>query len=363
MEEKILFLIIRKMSNEATLEELQELDHYLLSHPETGTYLDLVEHIWNQHDTTDAEENIAASYQKHISRHNLTFSENIVPARPPVYQLLWRKRYLIAAACLLIFISGVYFYTSDQGRSDKPLHTTEVLTAKKSRKEFVLPDGTRVWLNGSSTIKYDNEMTKAAERTVYLTGEAFFDVFKDKEHPFIIKTEKISIKVLGTEFNVKAYPGDKKTETTLIRGSIELTVNNKPYQKIMLKPNEKIVLLDSIYETGNKKPDNNERTTAEASKMQLMILDIQPITVYDKEYIVETSWVENNLAFENESLENLAPRLEKWFDVKIEINSKLSKSMHFTGVFNKQTLEEALSSLQLANPFKFKINQGHVYIN
>jgi ferric-dicitrate binding protein FerR (iron transport regulator) len=206
-------------------------------------------------------------------------------------------------------------------------------------------------------------MNKAENRLVYLSGEAFFDVTKNKEHPFIIKTDKISIKVLGTEFNVKAYPNEKKTETTLLRGAIELTVNNKPYQKIMLKPNEKIVLVDSTHETDNKTTDHKTHAAVDAGKIQLVIEDVQPVFVHNKEYVVETSWRENNLVFDNETLEDLAPRLEKWFDVTIDINSKSLRSRHFTGVFNKQTLEEALISLQLANPFTFKINQRHVYLN
>lgn len=363
MEEKILFLITRKLSNEATPEELQELDYYISAHPEAVSYLDLVESIWNQQHKDAFEEDIEASYQKHISRHKPEFTKTDIPPHIPVYRKLFSLRPLLAAACVAILLVSLSLYLTDSANPGKPKLGMEVLTAKKSQKEFVLPDGTRVWLNGSSTLKYDNEMANADTRLVYLSGEAFFDVAKNKERPFVIKTDKISIKVLGTEFNVKAYPNEAKTETTLLRGSIELTVNNKPYQKIMLKPNEKIVLVDSLQGDDGKKTDPKMHSTSEAGKVQLVIEDVQPVLVHNKEYVVETSWMEHNLVFENETLEDLAPRLEKWFDVTIEINSKVPKSMHFTGVFNKQTLEEALISLQLANPFTFKINQRHVYIN
>ena len=363
MEEKILFLITRKMSNEATPEELHELDHYIYTHPEAASYLDLVETIWKQQHIAVFEEDIETSYQKHINRHQPTFIENTILLKPTVYRRLWNAGSLLVAACVLAVLAGIYLYLTDFVKPGQANLAMEVLTARNARKELVLPDGTKVWLNGSSTLKYDNDMTRANTRLVYLSGEAFFDVAKDKEHPFIIKTDKISIKVLGTEFNVKAYPNEKKTETTLLRGSIELTVNNKPYQKIMLKPNEKIVLLDSLRENDGKKTDAKTRSTVDAGKTQLVIEDVQPVLVHNKEYVVETSWMEHNLVFENETLKDLAPRLEKWFDVTIEINSKVPRSMHFTGVFNKQTIEEALISLQLANPFTFKINQRHVYIN
>src|SRR5690606_22961051 len=88
-----------------------------------------------------------------------------------------------------------------------------------------------------------NSMNDNDVRSVDLEGEAFFDVAKDVDRPFLIETKEISIKVLGTAFNVKAYPDEDKTETTLLEGSIELVVNEMPKEKFMLKPNEKLAVM------------------------------------------------------------------------------------------------------------------------
>jgi ferric-dicitrate binding protein FerR (iron transport regulator) len=228
-----------------------------------------------------------------------------------------------------------------------------------------LPDGTKVWLNAGSRLSYDSGTYNKDKRSVSLSGEAFFDVTKNKERPFIIRTNRICIKVLGTAFNVKAYPEDKITETTLLRGSIELTVNNKPCRKIMLRPNEKFLLIDDLPGDAERKKValTRQQPSGSAGKTRLVIQDIQPVLVANKEYVEEISWMNNDLVFENESLEELAPRMERWFNVTIEINDASLKSLHFTGVFHKETIGEALSAMQLIKPFTYQINQNHVHIN
>src|SRR5260221_1009127 len=118
---------------------------------------------------------------------------------------------------------------------------SRITTKNGSKTNLLLPDGTRVWLNAGSSITYDSSYDKMM-REVILSGEGYFDVVRNKEKPFIIHAAKINIKVLGTQFNVKSYPTDNTTEASLIHGSIEVTFRDKPNKKIILKPNEKIVV-------------------------------------------------------------------------------------------------------------------------
>jgi ferric-dicitrate binding protein FerR (iron transport regulator) len=197
-------------------------------------------------------------------------------------------------------------------------------------------------------------------REVTLEGEAYFEVVKDSEHPFIIHTKVVDVKVLGTEFNVKAYPDDKVTETSLIRGSVELTVKNRNNEKIYLKPNEKIVVLNSsIYD--DKSTDLSKTRDQPAKE----IFSVQPINFNQIDStIIETSWVQNKLVFqEKETFKDLAVKMERWYGVQIIFeNEQLAlANAHVFGSFTTETISEALHALKEIFKFNYKIN-GNVII-
>jgi ferric-dicitrate binding protein FerR (iron transport regulator) len=289
-----------------------------------------------------------------------------------------KKRRSRQLAWLLLFIlltTGMFYGLPHLTRSVIPATNgnTQFSTELGSRRQLLLPDGTKVWLNAGSRLSYDSDMLRKDIRAVTLSGEAFFDVAKDKDRCFVIHTDKIAIRVLGTAFNVKAYPRDKITETTLMRGSVELTVNNKPYQKIVLKPKEKFALIDDGQPDPSSDPGVDPDPASAKSgrpaaphtsnKEKLVIQDVVPVEVDDKEYVKEVSWVEDNLVFQNETLEELAPKMERWFNVQIELDNARIRSLHFTGIFHKETVEQAFAALQFIQPFKFKITDNHVYIH
>ena len=391
---RIIQLIARKLSGESTAEERTELDQLLTRDPEAVYYVELITQLWDEEkireigsrEVTDTD----IAYLKHLARHRPTFapspsipkSSSATPLQPPIQTTEPQKPPSAKSrqfAWLLFFVllaAGMLYGISRLNRSSSTMNgNTEFFTQLGSRRQLTLPDGTKVWLNAGSRLSYDSNMLRKDTRTVTLSGEAFFDVAKDKDRSFVIHTDKISIRVLGTAFNVKAYPRDKITETTLMRGSVELTVNNKPYQKIVLKPREKFALIDdSQTDPGSNADPSSDSNPVPAkpgrpatplmvSKEKLVIQDVTPIEVEDKEYVKEVSWVEDNFVFQNETLEELAPKMERWFNVKIEIDNARIRSLHFTGIFHKETADQAFSALQFIQPFKFKIIDNHVYIN
>jgi ferric-dicitrate binding protein FerR (iron transport regulator) len=231
-----------------------------------------------------------------------------------------------------------------------------------SRRSLLLPDGTHVWLNAGSRIHYDSDMLQKDARIITLSGEAFFDVARDKDRPFIIHTSKIAIRVLGTAFNVKAYPQDRVTETTLMGGSIELTINSKPYQKIILKPKEKFALIDETRDSLRTQPVR-PATAVRSNPEKLVVQDVVPVEVEDKEYVKEVAWIDDNFVFQNETLEELAPKMERWFNVHIHVDNARVGNLHYSGIFHKETIDQALTALQLIRPFNFKITDNHVFIH
>ena len=191
----------------------------------------------------------------------------------------------------------------------------EISIKSSSRTNLVLPDGTKVWLNASSELTYEKTYGNKL-REVTLSGEAYFDVVKNKEKPFIIHTAKMDIKVLGTVFNVKCYPGEKTTETSLVRGSIEVTLKDR-LEKIMLKPNEKLII-NNADEIAEKSKTVSRKVTPSKAVIEKPIISLTHLTLLPIDStIVETAWVQNRLVFSSETFEEVVLKMERWYNVKI----------------------------------------------
>src|SRR4030095_13197274 len=226
-------------------------------------------------------------------------------------------------------------------------------TKSGSPSKIQLPDGSNVWLNASSELTYDKDFGKNL-REVSLTGEAFFDVVRDPEHPFIIHTKVIDVKVLGTQFNVKAYPEDSYTEASLIRGSLEVTVNNRPNEKHFLKPNQKVSV-----------PNNIDRLSGKIGKTKPLIVTTEPLTYYhvDSTIIIETSWVDNKLVFqENETFSEVALKMERRYGIHIIFSDEEVGDQRIYGSFTNEHISQALDALKEVFKFNYKRNGNEIII-
>ena len=360
---RIIQLLARKLSGEATPEELAELDESLRRNPEAVYYAELLGQLWEENRSKPLT-NTDRTYLKHLEKHQPVFAspaageESEPPRRRP-------SRLLVASLCTAFLLTGLLYLRSGLHKrpsSGNAGSNAEFVAQLGSRKTIVLPDGTNVRLNAGSSLRYDSDMLRKDTRMVSLSGEAFFDVANDKDRPFVIHTGRMVIRVLGTSFNVRAYPQDRITETTLLRGSVELTVNSRPYDKIILKPSEKFDLMDDTQEVSTAAAAAHP-LRRETNKEKLVVQDVIPVEVADKEYVKEVSWIDDNFVFQNETLDELAPKMERWFNVTMEIENSAIRNFHFTGVFHKETIDQALSAMQLIKPFKFKIHNNHVLIN
>jgi ferric-dicitrate binding protein FerR (iron transport regulator) len=157
----------------------------------------------------------------------------------------------------------------------------------------------------------------------------------------------MDIKVLGTAFNVRSYPNERTSEAALVRGLVQIIMRQNPGETLFLRPNEKII----INGTPNKGFKNSNQITTEAARIVLT----QMHRLKEENSSIETSWVENKLAFDNETLEQIALKLERWFDVKVTVHDTLKEST-FYGVFEDEKLDEVLTALQITGNFHFKIN-------
>lgn len=211
------------------------------------------------------------------------------------------------------------------------------------RQQVILPDGSRVVLNADSRLQV-GALFKEGKRDVYLEGEAYFDVIHDANHPFTVYMKEATIKVLGTSFNARSYNGEDYTETTLINGSVEVTLKREN-RVIRLLPREKLlyraVPLDS---TANK--------AVLSGKTQL---SVTPVRIDPTDSLTtETAWTENKLVFFDEPLEVLVKRLERWYGVDIRVENEEMKQLRFSGAFEQESLPRVLEVLQLTMPFRFR---------
>jgi ferric-dicitrate binding protein FerR (iron transport regulator) len=226
------------------------------------------------------------------------------------------------------------------------------VVSNAKRRTLQLPDGTQVWLNAGSKLVYREDFGKE-KRNVWLEGEAFFEVAADQLHPFIVNTDRITVRVLGTAFNVRAYRNDHDVEASLVRGKISVSLKDDPEKSIILSPREKFVV--------NK---GNISTTPALPRINAVKYQVQALAYEGKDssLLVETAWVSNKLAFTNQPFEEVARQMERWYDVRIHFENDSLKGILMSGIFDKETIEQALGVLQLMVKFKYTVNGRDINI-
>lgn len=372
--ERIWELMARKLAGEASEEELGELEQLLRTHPDLHVSIQTIADLWQHQPQSQDQASLDTSYRQHVERmqkmgipigqvsddNTLLLEGSRTPSR--------RRSVLWTAAGVTMIALACFFYWWKSPASTKMTALaeksppSEIITRQGSRTRVQLPDGTHVWLNAGSKLTYDKEFN-SSRREVTLTGEGYFDVVRNEKKPFIIHTEKMDVKVLGTRFNVKSYPNDKATEAALIHGSIEVSLKDRPLEKIILKPNEKIVVANRDTFLSVSNGPRSQKASLEP------LVAIKHLT-YQKEdsSIIETSWLDNKLVFEDESFKDLALKMERWYGVSIIFKDEKTAAMRFTGAFESETIEDAMRALKItatvnANTFNYTLHDKKVTIS
>lgn len=271
------------------------------------------------------------------------------------------------AAILLFAVVGVVFLYWGAGESafemKYALSSAQLYnTTAGQRRSIILNDGTQVWLNADSRLICSNDFDTGSEREVSLSGEAYFKVAHNPLRPFIIHTQKLNVKVLGTELNIEAYPGERKEVAALIRGSIEVSLRADPKREIILKPNEKITVLNNMLMSQNTFPMKENNLRLKENKFIVAPLSTDPLL---DSGTVETAWMEGKLVFRDEPFGNLAGQMERRYNVQVHFTDDSLKNYRFTGIFSTETISEALHALQLttpSDPFGYRIDGNDVFI-
>lgn len=311
---------------------------------------------------------------------------NIAPEQPLVKKL-WFKVAAAAAIAAIILSVGVYFNSLDQNRIDSRLAQQEIkpgksaatliladgrkvklgdkgtksvfvdgtnvatansnllsytvtdqasvkntlITANAEQFALRLPDGTEVWLNAASSLTYETNINARGQRVVYLEGEAYFQVAKDKAHPFLVQTADQLVEVYGTHFNVSSYAADQLTATTLLEGSVSVSANG---QTLMLKPGEQAKLQDK--------------------KLRLKAVDAA----------YAASWKDGFFMFDHEELVSVMNKLARWYGIKVVYLDESVKRETFFGTISRaKNITNVLEHLSKTKTLKFSVDQNVVYVS
>ncbi|HUN01527.1 MAG TPA: FecR family protein [Niabella sp.] len=344
IQDKLAILISRKLSGEATEEEIRELEDWLKNHPQDQYFSAVLNEYWQGHTQISIDTNEKNIHFEQILK--LAETEATDTNKYLKKFKIIRLKYLWPAASIVFIIVGFLLWSSMFSLRK----TNEVAVAKGAKTQIILPDGSKVWLNSASKLRYSkNFNTKSREVT--LEGEGFFDVIRDSARPFIVHTRAIDIHVLGTSFNVKDYGSDKAIETTLIKGLIEIVNKSDTHpSKIILHPKEKLIF--------NKVIESQKKENFSKSDYHIVSL---PKTKPDTA-INETSWIHNRLVFEGDTFRELAKKMERWYNVEIIFYNEKTANFRLRGVFEDESLDQAMKGLQMIAPFSFKVNGNKIEI-
>lgn len=247
------------------------------------------------------------------------------------------KIYQRVAAFLLIPILGLGIWFTVNQYNQLSVQYSETIAPRGQKSKIVLADGTMVWLNSDTKIKYPGNFSKK-QRDVYLDGEAFFEVTPNAHLPFIVHTSGVNVKVLGTKFNVKAYSDEDQIETSLFEGKINLLTNNavtsEEFEKEVV-PGQSFVYSKSDHQLVQNRFPRDE-------------ID---------------GWKKNQLIFKDDTFSNLVRKVERWYNVKVVYDEKLFNDRRLTvELYEGERLERFMDIISLALSVDFKYEKGEIIL-
>ena len=239
-------------------------------------------------------------------------------------------RWSIRIAGIIILPLAVFWGTKGYVNYNKGKETwVEIKAPGWTRAQFSLPDGTTGWLNSNSSVKYNGNFN--SDRQVTITGEAFFDVFRDKNRPFKVNTNEVTLSVLGTRFNIASYENEKNVEVVLEDG--KLVFNDKKMNKsYTMSPNDMVIYNKTLKDFSTKVVESNK-------------------------YV---SWTEGKLVFRNDPVDVIARRLERWYNVDVEVNGCLTEDIRLRATFVDESLEQVLYFLKRSLPINYRIENRNL---
>jgi ferric-dicitrate binding protein FerR (iron transport regulator) len=314
-------LVTRYLTGQANADELAELKKWLSVSKDNLLYFQQLKNIW------DNSEHYTDEKMVDVEKAFKTISKRVTFKSPKTnFWQYWKK---IAAVLIIPLLLGNLLYFSFHPKNPtgnrEPIYN-ELFAAFGTRSALKLSDGTSVWLNSGSSIKYPDRFV-GNNRTVILKGEAYFEVESNPKKPFIVETSSLTVKATGTKFNVYGYPSDDESAVTLVSGKVEvsLTDDKKNIKSSMLDPNQHF----SFNKTNGT------------------------VSVINDDTYKYTSWIEGKLIFRNEPLSSVVKKIGQVFNIDIEIKGEELRNYNLRATFQDESLTEILKLLKLSSPINY----------
>jgi transmembrane sensor len=345
--EEIKLLLVKYITREADEQETDRVREWVKAHPENEQYFAQLYETWQnmlylKPGVVDEEK----AYRKFSSA---------IPQEAKYRQLYkWSKVAAVIALLGILSVLLVRHYTQNVQS------IRLVSTAKGGIKKVILTDGTLVWLNAGSKLNYNADFGKK-NRTVYLEGEAFFEIAPGKKTvPFIVNTKNYTIRDIGTKFNLKSYPNDSFFETTVIKGevSVEGNIDNntREMSRIYVKPRQVLrIYYQQQKEKYTYKPDD-QHDLKNLNEIQVLQIDSAKMDKYD-------GWKENLLVFDGNTLDEISKVLERHYNVKIVMDDASLQSIRYSGSFkNVASIDKVLKLIKGNTDIDYTISGNTVTI-
>lgn len=320
--DQIYEIITRKLTGTISDEENQILDEWISKSLQNQIEFEDIQILWEK----TGEFQIPSRIDQNVALDLVHQRADIKSPKIFRLNLLYQAAAILVLAVLL---AGTYNYFFSSGGSSSEYYE-EVFAAIGTRTHVDLPDGSRVYLNSGSSLRFSNQFTSKKQRHLELEGEAYFDVAKDPKHPFIVQAGPIEVKALGTEFNVDAYNKDRAIEVTLLEGKVAINPANKSDGKVlmMLDPNE----------TANFNVKENK---------------ISKTKTYELEKYV--GWIDGKMVFIDDPIQDVTAKLENWYNVDIRLEDPKLNKYRFTGTFINESVDEILHTFSQTSPLSYEI--------
>lgn len=341
-------LFERFFNKRSSAEEAKEIFEWLKDEENSNEAKDLFQTRWNRVDeisnlniNEDKENDIYFNILEEIEKKNKVSTEYYLHKKAIKKQPINRRPWIAAVVAVLIFVTGaipLYLvnFSQEKGQVENNVATVTKITRKGEKLTTKLPDGTRVLMNAMSKIEFPEEF-RGAVRKIRVEGEAYFEVAKDIQKPFIVKSGAIETKALGTEFNVRT---------------------NRANGEIVVSLKEGKVLVQPTYQSNTK----NRGHILRPGEQIIFDHEGNLLTLEDFDYDKSIGWKDGTLYFDEANIDELINKLEGWYGVEISLINRPSGNWRFTSVYKDESLENVLRGLQFAKDISYEIEGEKVKI-
>ena len=319
-QEEALPLIAKYLTENATPEEIAELERWIKASHSNWRFFMQEKNIWHSIDKSIDPSEISTEKALEVFMNQISERSTI--------KLLWNYFQTAAAVLIIPLVLGGLYWQKLTVPEKEVVAYKEVFTSNGTRMAFNLDDGTKVWLNAGSSLKYPEKFT-GGQRSVYLKGEAYFEVHSDKTKPFIVNTQSISVKATGTKFNVRAYVDHKQSEVSLLSGKVSVSKAGAIDKSMisLLKPNQ---------------------------HLNYNII-FQQASIEEGDLYKYVAWREGKLIFRNDPLSDVLERIGEFHNVHFQFKDKQLLEYRYHITFQNESLPEILEILKASSPMDFKI--------